>query len=47
MSSLIGPSYDYWKSIKQHKKGDASGELWQKREELICRIQDEIQLNIS
>ncbi len=36
-----------WKSIKQHKKGDASGELWQKREELICRIQDEIQLNIS
>jgi len=36
-----------WKCIKQHKKGDASGELWQKREELICRIQDEIQLNIS
>jgi hypothetical protein len=36
-----------WKSIKQHKKGDASGEFWQKREELICRIQDEIQLNIS
>jgi len=36
-----------WRSIKQHKKGDASGELWQKREELICRIQDEIQLNIS
>lgn len=36
-----------WKSIKQHKKGEVSAELWQKREELICRIQDEIQLNIS
>jgi 1-acyl-sn-glycerol-3-phosphate acyltransferase len=36
-----------WKSIKQHKKGILSQDLWQKREELICRIQDEIQLNIS
>jgi len=36
-----------WKKIKQQKNGDISGELWQKREELICRIQDEIQLNIS
>jgi hypothetical protein len=36
-----------WKSIKQHKKGILSQELWQKREELICRIQDEIHLNIS
>jgi len=36
-----------WNKIKQHKKGDTSGELWQKREELICRIEDEIQLNIS
>ncbi|MEI8117094.1 MAG: 1-acyl-sn-glycerol-3-phosphate acyltransferase [Flavobacteriia bacterium] len=36
-----------WKRIKQHKKGILSQELWQKREELICRIQDEIQLNIS
>lgn len=36
-----------WNYKNQHKKGDASGELWQKREELISRIQDEIQLNIS
>jgi 1-acyl-sn-glycerol-3-phosphate acyltransferase len=36
-----------WKKIKQQKNGDVSGELWQKREELICRIQDEIQLKIS
>ncbi len=36
-----------WKSVKQHKKRDSSGELWQKREELYCRIQDEIHLNIS
>ena len=36
-----------WKSIRNYKKGDLSGELWQKREELICQIQDDIQLNIS
>ena len=36
-----------WKSVRQYKKEDTSGELWQIREELICRIQDEIQLNIS
>lgn len=35
-----------WKSVMQHKKSDSSAELWQKREELICRIQDEIHLNI-
>jgi hypothetical protein len=40
-------AYMNWKSIQQHQKGDLSVELWQKREELICRIQDEIQLNIS
>lgn len=31
-----------WKSIKQHRKGEVSAELWQKREELIYRIQNEI-----
>lgn len=36
-----------WKSIQQHKNSDLSAELWQKREELISQIEDEIQLNIS